>query len=105
METPATLVPPPNVYASGQVVGIDWLKMNNNAQVYAGGAGSNGAVSMVGSANVCGTVSYGTTFTTDNSSSKNKPSNCASRTAAQGTTEYPPITLPSTSPPTTRMRA
>lgn len=91
---PPVIIPPPNIYASGQVVGIDWLKMNNNAQVYTGGAGSNGAVSMVGSANVCGTVGYGTTFTTDNSSSKSKPSNCVSRTAAKGTTTYPPITLP-----------
>ena len=37
--------------------------MGNNAQIYNGGAASNKAVSMVGSANVCGTVRYGTTFT------------------------------------------
>ncbi len=87
--------PAPNIYAKGQIVGINWLNMNNNAQVYNGGTGSNGWVSMVGSANVCGTVSYGTTFSTDNSSSNKAPSNCASgRKTSQGTTEYPTITLP-----------
>ncbi len=28
---------PPNVFASGQVVGIDWLTLDNGADVYAGG--------------------------------------------------------------------
>ncbi len=88
--------PAPNVYAKGQIVGVDWLNMGNNAQVYNGGAGSNGWVKMVGSANVCGSVSYGTTFTTDNSSSLNSPSNCPSgRKAGQGSSEYPNIVLPS----------
>ncbi len=88
-------VPPPNVFAAGQIVGIDWLNMNNDAQVYNGGAGSNGWVKMVGSSNVCGNVSYGTTFTTDNSSSLNPPPNCAAgRTAGQGTSPYPSVDLP-----------
>ncbi len=92
--TPIT-VPPPNVYAKGQIVGIDWLNMNNNAQVYSGGAGSNGWVKMVGSANVCGTVSYGTTFSTDNSSSNKAPANCsAGRTVGKGTADYPAVDLP-----------
>ncbi len=87
--------PPPNVYVKGQIVGIDWLNMNNNAQVYNGGAGSNGWVKMVGSANVCGTVSYGTTFATDNSSSLKAPSGCAAgRTVGKGTAEYPAVDLP-----------
>jgi hypothetical protein len=87
-------LPPPNIYASGQIVGIENLTMNNNAQVYNGGAGSNGSVSMVGSANVCGTVSYGTTFTTDNSSSNKAPCS-AGRKAVQGKTEYPEVKMPS----------
>jgi hypothetical protein len=92
--TPVT-VPPPNVYVKGQIVGIDWLNMNNNAQVYNGGAGSNGSVKMSGSANVCGTVSYGTTFSTDNSSSNQAPSGCAAgRTVGKGTAEYPAVDLP-----------
>jgi hypothetical protein len=86
----------PNAWAGGQIVGIEGLVMNNNAQVYNGGAGSNKAVSMVGSANVCGTVSYGTTFTTDNSTSSKAPANCAvGRTPKEGTNTYPGITLPS----------
>ncbi len=87
-------VPPPNVFARGQIVGIESLNMNNDAQVYNGSVGSNGWVTMSGSANVCGVVNYGTTFTTDNSSSNTKPSGCTSRTAAQGTSEYPGIAVP-----------
>ncbi len=88
-------VPPPNVYAQGQIVGIDWLDMHNDAQIYNGGAGSNGWVKMVGSANVCGSVGYGTTFSTDNSSSNKAPSSCSvGRTVGQGTTDYPSVDLP-----------
>jgi hypothetical protein len=88
--------PPPNVWGSGGVVGIENLNINNNAQVYNGGAGSNKAVSLSGSANVCGSVRYGTTFTTDNSTSKSSPANCAAgRTATKATATYPAITLPS----------
>jgi hypothetical protein len=91
-----TKTAPPNVWAAGQIVGIEGLVMNNNAQVWNGGAGSNKAVSMVGSANVCGSVHYGTTFTTDNSTSSKSPSNCAAgRPATQGTATYPAVTLPS----------
>lgn len=94
------IVPPPNVWGSGQIVGVEGLTMSNNAQVYNGGVGSNKAVSMVGSANVCGSVHYGTTFTTDNSSSNAPPSpkstGCAAgRPATQGTASYPALTLPS----------
>jgi hypothetical protein len=88
---------PPNVWGDGQIVGVEGLVMNNNAQVYNGGAGSNKEVSMVGSANVCGTVRYGTKFTVDSSSSSKAPSSCATgRTASQGTIAYPSVTLPST---------
>jgi hypothetical protein len=91
-----TKTAPPNVWAAGQIVGIEGLVMNNNAQVWNGGAGSNKEVSMVGSANVCGTVSYGTKFSTDNSTSSKAPSNCAlGRTVKQGTSTYPGVTLPS----------
>jgi Tfp pilus assembly protein PilX/CII-binding regulator of phage lambda lysogenization HflD len=87
---------PPNVWGPGQIVGIEGLTMGNNAQIYNGGAASNKAVSMVGSANVCGTVHYGTTFTTDNSTSSKAPSGCAAgRTATQATSTYPAVTLPS----------
>lgn len=108
-KTVETTVPAPNVFVNGQIVGIDWLNMNNNAQVYNGGAGSNGWVKMVGSANVCGTVGYGTTFTTDNSSSLSAPSGCAAgRKAAKGTAEYPAVALPadiSTNNSNTRLAA
>jgi len=89
------IVPPPNVFAKGQIVGIDWLNMHNDAQVHAGGAGTNGWVKMVGSANVCGTVSYGTTFETDKSTSNKAPANCSKgRTVGKGTAEYPAVDLP-----------
>jgi hypothetical protein len=89
------LAPPPNVYAKGQIVGIDSLNMHNDAQIYNGGAGSNGWVKMVGSANVCGTVGYGTTFSTDNSSSNKAPAGCSvGRTVGQGTADYPAVDLP-----------
>jgi predicted nucleic acid-binding Zn-ribbon protein/Tfp pilus assembly protein PilX len=88
--------PPPNVWGGGQIVGIEGLPMGNNAQVYNGGVASNKAISMVGSANVCGTVHYGTTFTTDNSTSSKPPSGCAAgRTATQTTGTYPAVPLPS----------
>ncbi len=90
-------VPPPDVWGGGQVVGVNWLNMNNNAQVFNGGAGSGlGWVKLVGSANVCGTVTYGTEYSTDNSSSEKAPSGCAAgRTFAKNPTSYPPVTLPS----------
>lgn len=87
---------PPNVWADGQIVGVEGLNMNNNAQVYNGGAGSNKEVRMTGSANVCGSVFYGTTFYHDNSTSEKPPASCAAgRTVTQGTIAYPAITLPS----------
>jgi hypothetical protein len=87
--------PPPNVFAKGQVIGVDWLSMHDNFQVKNGGAGTNGAVTMVGSANVCGTVNYGTTKTANNGS-ENAPAGCPTgRTFVQGTAEYPPVALPS----------
>jgi hypothetical protein len=94
------ITPPPNVWGSGQIVGVEGLAMSNNAQVFNGGVGSNKAVSMIGSANVCGTVRYGTTFTPDNSTSSKAPdansTGCAvGRTVSQGTATYPALTLPS----------
>lgn len=87
---------PVNVWGAGQIVGIEGLPMGNNAQIYNGGAASNKEVSMVGSANVCGTVNYGTVFKTDNSSSSKAPSGCAAgRTVTQATSTYPAVTLPS----------
>ncbi len=87
---------PVNVWGAGQIVGIEGLPMGNNAQIYNGGAASNKEVSMVGSANVCGTVHYGTVFKTDNSSSNKAPSGCAAgRTVTQATSTYPAVTLPS----------
>jgi hypothetical protein len=87
-------VPPP-VFSGGQVVGIEGLVMGNNAQVYNGGVGTNGAVSMEGSANVCGTVRYVTTKVARNGS-ENAPGNCAAgRTFVQSSpVTYPPVQLP-----------
>jgi hypothetical protein len=86
--------PPLNVFASGQVIGIDWLIMDNGAQVYAGGAGTNGAVTLTGNANVCGTVRYGTTKSESNGSD-DQPDNCpGGKTYVKGTAEYPPVVLP-----------
>jgi hypothetical protein len=84
---------PPAVFSGGQIVGIEGLVMGNNAQVYNGGVGSNAAVSMTGSANVCGTVRYVTTFTANNGSEK---ANCsAGRTLVKSApVTYPPVQLP-----------
>jgi hypothetical protein len=88
---------PPNVWADGEIVGVEGLNMNNNAQVYNGGAGSNKEVKLSGSANVCGSVFYGTAFHPDNSTSEKAPSGCAAgRTVTMGTIAYPQLTLPST---------
>lgn len=89
-------VPPP-VFSGGQVVGIEGLIMNNNAQVYNGGVGTNGSVSLTGSANVCGTVRYGKGFTkTANNGSENPPSYCKTgRTFIESApVTYPPVSLP-----------
>ncbi|MBS1843546.1 MAG: hypothetical protein JST53_03920 [Actinobacteria bacterium] len=94
-------VPPPEIWATGQIIGLEWVKMSGNSQVLNGGVGSNGAISASGSANVCGTVSLGgsgASFSTDNSSSLSPPAGCAvGRTVAKSTEKYvyPPVTLPS----------
>jgi hypothetical protein len=88
---------PPAVFSGGQVVGIEGLVMNNDAQVYNGGVGTNGAVSLTGSANVCGTVRYGKGFTkTANNGSENPPSYCKTgRTFIESApVSYPPVSLP-----------
>ncbi len=83
-----------NVWAGGQVVGIKSLTMSNGAQVYNGGAASNGSVSLTGGANVCGAVHYGTTYTANNGS-ENPPSGCsAGRPFVKETGEYPSVSLP-----------
>jgi hypothetical protein len=87
----------PAVFSGGEIVGIEGLVMNNNAQVYNGGTGSNKSVSMVGSANVCGTVRYGKGYTkTANNGSENAPANCAAgRTFVESAPiTYPPVALP-----------
>jgi hypothetical protein len=83
----------PPVFSGGQTVGIESLVASNNAQVYNGGAGSNGPVSLTGSANVCGTVRYGTTFTANNGSEN---ANCSAgrTTVKSGPTNYPLVQLP-----------
>jgi hypothetical protein len=76
------------------VVGIDWLTMDNGADVGAGGAGTNGAVTLTGNANVCGVVRYGTTKSETNGSN-DQPSNCpGGKTYVKGTAAYPPVILP-----------
>jgi hypothetical protein len=96
-ETKTEKTTPPNVFAGGQIVGVEWLKLNNDAQVYNGGVGTNGAIKdFSGSANVCGTVQYGTETVTPNNGSENPPSGCAAgRKFVKGTTEYPAVILPS----------
>lgn len=96
-ETKTVTTPPPNVFAGGQVVGVEWLKLHDDAQVYNGGVGTNGSIQEFrGSANVCGTVRYGTTTVTPSNGSENPPPECAAgRTFTKGTTEYPAIVLPS----------
>jgi hypothetical protein len=88
---------PPNVWADGEIVGVEGLNMNNNAQVYNGGAGSNKEVKLSGSANVCGTVHYGTNLTKDTSTSSKppEPKVCAAgRPEVKGEMTYPQLTLP-----------
>jgi hypothetical protein len=94
-ETVTKEVPPPNPFSTGSLIGINFLTMSNNAQVYNGGVATNGPVSMEGSANVCGTVRYGTTKNARNGS-ENAPSGCsAGRTFVQTTpVTYPPVSLP-----------
>jgi predicted nucleic acid-binding Zn-ribbon protein len=94
--TETTKTPPPNVWGGGQIVGIEGLPMGNNGQIYNGGAASNKEVKLEGSANVCGTIHYGTIFHTDNSTSSKAPSGCAAgRTVTQTTATYPAVPLPS----------
>jgi hypothetical protein len=85
----------PPVFSGGQVVGIEGLTMNNGANVYNGGAGSNTFVHMTGNANVCGTVRYVTEYTATNGSN-NPPSNCAGgRTFLKASAyTYPLVQLP-----------
>jgi hypothetical protein len=91
-----TTVPPPEIWGGGQIVGIEGLKMNNNGQVYNGGAGSNKEVNISGSANICGTVHFGTIFFKDNSTSAKPPSGCAAgRPEVKGELQYPAVPLPS----------
>jgi hypothetical protein len=86
--------PPPEVFGGGQIVGIESLVLTNNAQIYNGGAGSNGSVFMTGNANACGVVRYGTTHEETNNSNI-PPSNCSvARSFVKGTAEYPPVALP-----------
>jgi hypothetical protein len=67
----------PNVFGGGQIFGIEGLNMSNNAQIYSGGAGTNKGLTMVGSANVCGTVRFGKEYgKTVNNGSEGVPSYC-----------------------------
>jgi hypothetical protein len=67
----------PSVFGGGQIFGIEGLSMSNNAQVYSGGVGTNKALTMVGSANTCGTVRYGKAYgKTVNNGSEGVPSYC-----------------------------
>jgi hypothetical protein len=91
----------PNVFgAGGQIFGIEGLNMSNNAQIYSGGAGTNKALTMVGSANVCGTVRFGKEYgKTVNNGSEGVPSYCKTgRTfiEAKKTEElkFPEVALP-----------
>jgi hypothetical protein len=43
----------PPVFSSGQIVGIESLTMNNGANVYNGGVGTNGPLVITGNANAC----------------------------------------------------
>jgi hypothetical protein len=95
-ETKEEKTSPPDVWAAGQMVGVEWVKLANNAQVYNGGLGTNGSIKeFQGSANVCGVVQYGVEYVKPNNGSENPPPNCsAGRTFVKGTAEYPPVSLP-----------
>jgi hypothetical protein len=90
----------PNVFAGGQVFGIENLNMSNNAQVYSGGAGTNKGLTMVGSANVCGTVRFGKKYgKVNNNGSEGVPSYCKTgRTFFEATEadelKFPEVKLP-----------
>ncbi len=87
---------PAAVFGGGQIVGIEGLTMNNGANVYGGGAGSNKAVSLTGNAQICGSVRYGTTFTATNGSNTVDKGSCpGGRTVVQSPEDkYPPVQLP-----------
>jgi hypothetical protein len=90
----------PNVFAGGQIFGIEGLNMSNNAQVYSGGVGTNKALTMVGSANTCGTVRFGKEYgKTVNNGSEGVPSYCKTgRIFIEATKteelKFPPVQLP-----------
>jgi len=84
----------PPVFSAGQVAGIESLLMNGGSNVYNGGVGSNGKVTLTGNANACPTVRYGTEYSATNGSN-NPPSYCSSRTFVKGTYKYPPVQPPS----------
>lgn len=92
-ETVTHEVAPP-VFSGGQVAGIESLLMNTGANVYNGGVGSNGKVTMTGNANACPTVRYGTEYSATNGSN-NLPSYCPSRTFVKGKYTYPLVSPPS----------
>ncbi len=84
----------PAVFSGGQIAGVESLSISNGAQVYNGGAGSNGKVTLVGSGNVCGTVRYGTEYSATNGSER-PPSNCAAgRSFVKALFNYPQVQLP-----------
>jgi hypothetical protein len=90
-------VPPP-IFSSGQVVGIKSLTMNNGANVYNGGVGTNGPLIMQGSANACTVrVVKGQTKTINNGSDS-VPSYCTSGKQiieSEKPANYPEVLLPS----------
>jgi hypothetical protein len=87
----------PAVFSSGQVVGIESLTMSNGANVYNGGVGTNGPLSMTGSANACSIWMVKGQSKTINNGSDSTPSYCKSGKTIVESKEkktYPEVLLP-----------
>jgi hypothetical protein len=88
---------PPAVFSSGQVVGIEKLTMNNGADVYNGGVGTNGPLVITGNANTCSVWMVKGQSKTINNGSNSTPWYCKSgKTIVESATPktYPEVLLP-----------
>lgn len=88
---------PPAVFSSGQVVGIEKLTMSNGANVYNGGVGSNGPISLTGAANACSIWMVAGQTLTVNNGSNSVPSYCTSGKTVVESKEkkiFPEVQLP-----------
>ncbi len=88
---------PPPVFSSGQVVGIESLVMNGGANVYNGGIGTNGPLTITGNANACSVWMVKGQSKTITNGSNSVPKYCTSgKTIVESATKktFPEVQLP-----------